>query len=267
MILRNIKYLGIAGLMMMAFACKTRKAVTVTVTPPPPPKTTTVNDAEKAKAQTLKFIKDRDIAFSTLSIKGKASLDMNGEVNNVSVNIRVKRDQIIWVSITAFAGLEPARAMITPDSIFVLNKLQGTYLAKPFSYIQRFSNRQINFKMLQSILTGNSVAEFIQEPVTLKDNGVVTLEGKRADLGFRMLMTDVFKVAELTMNDAKSGQALKVIYGDYVNVDTAIFPAVVKISAMAGTKRTGIDFSFSKIERNVTLDFPFTVPNRYQRID
>ena len=263
----NLKYIGLVALVSLTLACKTRKSVTVTVTPPPPPKTTTVDDAEKAKAHALKFIKDQDIVFSTLSMKGKASLDMNGEVNNVNVNIRVKRDQIIWVSITAFAGLEPARAMITPDSIFVLNKLQGTYLAKPFSYIQRFSNKQINFKMLQSILTGNAVAEFTQEPVTVKDFGSVTLEGKRADLGFRMLMTELFKTAELTMNDARSGQALKVNYAGYINVDTSIFPSSIKISGQAGTKRTGIEFTFSKIERNVTVDFPFSVPNRYRRIN
>ena len=69
--------------------------------------------------------------FNTLALKGKADLDINGEQNNVNMNIRIQKDKKIWVIITAAGGIvEVARAMITPDSLLLLNKLQKTYTKK-----------------------------------------------------------------------------------------------------------------------------------------
>ncbi|HZX57769.1 MAG TPA: DUF4292 domain-containing protein, partial [Mucilaginibacter sp.] len=91
-----------------------------------------VNPVVKNK---LNNIKAAQLSFNTFSGRAKTQLTINNSSNNVTMNIRIAKGQKIWVSITAIAGIEVARALITPDSILVINKLQGLYLKKPFSYI------------------------------------------------------------------------------------------------------------------------------------
>lgn len=244
-------------------ACKTRK-VAVVVTPPPAP--TILSDK---KMENLKLLRSKDVSFNTLSVRAKADMDLDGNKHSVSMHIRMERDKQIWVSISAFAGIEVARALITPDSLKVRNNLQGVYLKKPFSYVHRYSNKQVDFKLLQSILTGNTIAEFLNLQAEIKqEDGVWMLNGQNESLAYKILFDSSLKVSENNMNDVQSGQALKVVYKDaHLIVGDVLLPAGLKINSMSGTKRLSIDLEYTRIERNVPLDFPFSVPRKYELIN
>lgn len=245
-------------------ACKAKKAVVVA----PPAVKTAPAVTENRKAENIKLLKSKDYVFNTLSLRGKANLDINGNSNNVNMNIRIQKDEKIWVSITAIAGLEVARAVITPDSLMVLNRLQSTYIRKPFNYIYRFTNKQVDFAMLQSVLSGNTINALVEESSELQSTGGVwVVSGKKADLAYRVLYNTLLKSSETTLNDAKSGQAFKVAYGEYQQVNNSLFPSSFKINTLAGTKKINIDLSFSKIESNLPLEFPFSVPKRFELIN
>ena len=175
---------------------------------------------------------------------------------------------MIWVSLTAFAGIEVARALITPDSLIVRNNIQSLAIKKPFSYIYKFTSKQVTFKMLQSVISGNTIDELMNENAALELNeGAFTLNGNKGDLAFRVLFNTLLKTQELNLNDVKAGQALKVVYSDYQDITGALFPSVIKLNSISGRKKTNIDFDFSKIERNLPLDFPFSVPKRFELIN
>ncbi|EDM37101.1 hypothetical protein PBAL39_04863 [Pedobacter sp. BAL39] len=252
-------FLGLM-LMLAVASCKTRKQ-TVKVPVNADSTATMVNK----KSENLELLKSKDVGFNTLSLKGKARLEFNGKEDNASINLRMKKDEVIWLSITGFAGIEGARVRITPDSIQVLNRLQGVYLNKPFSYIYNYGSRQLNFKTLQSILLGNTISDFMSAGSDLElEAGNWVLSGKRGDLGYRLLFNTLLKTEVNNLSDLKSGQALKVTYGDYQQIDATLYPTTVAISTMSGTKKVAIDLDFSKIERNLPLDFPFNVPKKYE---
>lgn len=242
--------------------CKVRKAVVVV------PPTDAAKVMSSKKAENLALLKKNDLAFNTLALKGKAALDINGNTNNVSMNIRMKKDEMIWISVTAIAGIEVARVLITPDSLKVRNNFQNVYLKKPFSYVHTFTNKQVNFKLLQSIFSGNTIDDFMTEESELEQkDGVWVLKGQQQDLAYRVLFNTLMKVQENNLNDVRSGKALKVVYGDYQKVADELFPSSMQISSMAGAKNVGLKLDFSKIERNLPLDFPFSVPGKYEVIN
>lgn len=262
---RNILNSILLVLLIVAVAgCKARKpATTVTVSPPP------VNELSKKKSENIKLLKSKDVSFKTLSIKAKANLDINGNKNNAAMNIRMENNKQIWVSITAFAGIEVARALITADSIKVRNNIQGVYLKKPFSYIHRYTSKQVNFQWLQSILTGNTNAEFLTEQADIaEENGVWKLQGEKETLAYKVLFDAMMKIKETNINDAKSGQALKIVYsGTYLNLGETKIPNGLTINSMAGTRRVNIELEYTAIERNLVLEFPFSIPAKYELIN
>jgi hypothetical protein len=262
MMANNLKFLGLMAMVMLAFsACKSRKLVVA----PPVVKADTVNTTE---VENLMLLKNNNINFLTLSLTGKAQLNMDGKENNVSVNIRMLKDKKIWMRITAIANLEVARVLVTPDSLLVVNRLQGVALQKPFAYIHTYANKEVNFKLLQDLLTGNAPDDFLLEGADLHlQNGVWLLKGTRNNLGFQILFNTLLKAEETNLNHASAAQALKVVYGNYQKVNGSLFPSAMQLNSLSGRKKVDITFDFSKVESNVALDFPFTVPRKYEVIN
>lgn len=216
------------------------------------------------KLQNLALLKGKDLTFNTLSLKGKTKLNLDGDEQNVTLSIRIQKDKKVWVSVTGLAGIEGIRAVITPDSLLMRNNLQKTYLRKPFSYIYDFTNKQVNFSLLQSIFSGNTIADFMTENSSLvQNNGVWVLSGQTGDLAYQSTFNTLLKVAETTLNDPKAGQALKIVYGAYTPVNKALFPSNLKVNSTSGAKRIDLTIEFVKIESNIPLEFPFTIPKNY----
>src|ERR1700759_4755884 len=127
--------IAICGALFL-FGCKAKKPLAVRK---PVADTTVAVKAVDPKILKLKSIKSAQLVFNTFSGKARTKLNINGETNDVTLNIRVQRDKKIWVSVTAIAGIEAARAVITPDSIMLINRLQNLYIKQPFSYINKYA--------------------------------------------------------------------------------------------------------------------------------
>ena len=178
-ILNRVVVIGMA----LALGSCTPKLV---VTAPPAVDKVAVSDE---KAENLKTLATKELAYETLVLKGKAQMNVNGEENDVTLNIRIKKDETIWFSVTALGGaIEAARGMITPDSILLMNRLQKTVVRKPFSYVHSYTNAQVNFGWLQAILTGNNIKELMTEKSALmQENGVWLLSGTQQKLASRVI--------------------------------------------------------------------------------
>jgi len=250
------------GAVVFVSACKPKKEIVVA------PPTQSESKTDNTKAETLTLLNSKQLKFNTLSLKAKASLDIGGDANDVTMNFKMKDKETIWVSVTALGGLaEVARALITPDSIKIMNRLKNEYLKKPFSYIYNFTNKQVNFNTLQAVLTGNAMGEFLTPQSDLKlENGAWIVSGSKEDLDYKLLFNTLLKVAETNLNDVKNGQALKVTYSDYQKLNESLFPGSLQIKTLSKAKKINIDLQFVKIDGNVPVDFPFNVPKRFSVI-
>lgn len=255
---------ALLGLLAFATSCRPKKEIVKAPVAVPVEVAVVVDN----KLENINALVAKDLSFNSLALRGKADLNINGDENSATINLRIKKDEKIWFSVTALGGaFEVARGIITPDSLLLMNRMQKQVIRKPFSYIHQFTNNQINFGWLQSILTGNTVKEFMAEKSGLKqENGVWVLNGTNESLAYRTLFNTLLKVQEITLNDAAAAQGLKVNYDKYTPVDASLFPSVLKMASAVGNKKISVDIEFVKIDHNVPVEFPFTVPKSFQLI-
>src|SRR5690606_29317761 len=74
-----------------------------------------------------------------------------------SAKVRISRDSIIWISVSPALGIEALRVMATPDSVFMMNKIDRTYYAGDYQYLKELLKADVDFQMFQGILTGQSL--------------------------------------------------------------------------------------------------------------
>jgi hypothetical protein len=195
-------------------------------------------------------------------------VNIAGHENDVSLNIRIRQGKAIWVSVTAIAGLEIARVLITPDSIKVRNGLESTYIKKPFSYLYDFTNSQVTFGTLETILAGNPQKEVVTEEsdLSIRDNRLV-LKRIVESLIYTLQFNELNKVVLTSLQDEGANQTLFVNYADFMKVEDQIFPHLVNIKSNVERKNVVIDLKYSRVGINETVEMPFSIPKSFTAKD
>ena len=239
--------------------CKARKQVLVIR------KADTATNTADSKMGKLQAIKARQVNFNSFAAKAKTNLDINGSSNDVTLNIRINRDKKIWVSITAILGVEVARALITPDSIQVINRLQGVYLKKPFSYVYTYASKQVNYKTLESLLVGNAIPELLTDKGELVNTDSNTiLSGNLEDLVYKLIVGADYKVTQTNLENNSQSQSLQVANNIFIQANNRILPSQIDIASVVKDKKIHINLRYTKVDFDQQLDYPFSIPDRYE---
>jgi len=257
---RNIasKIAAICLVVVAATGCKARKMVTAPVTTAPPVA------VDNTKANTIAMIKSRQLVFNTFSGKAGAELNIDNDNNNVTMNIRIDHGKRIWVSITALLSFEVARALITPDSIKIINKLQGVYIKKPFSYVHNYAGKQVNYTTVESLLTGNAVPELLSvEADVQKVDNSITLSGTMQQLLYKLIFNPEMKVSQLNLSNNEQQQSMQVINSNFVLVEGRTLPSQINIGSNLKGKKISVKLEYSKVELDRALEYPFNIPETY----
>jgi hypothetical protein len=253
-------------------AAVTNTTASVNATPATTPTEATVTKpavAAKAPVDNFKLaklnaIRLKQVNFNTFSGKAQTKLNVNGDSHDVTLTIRIKKNQEIWVSITAVLGVEVARALITPDSIKLMNRLESTYLKKPFSYIYNYTSKQLNYRTLESLIIGNAVPELVSDNAILKaDNGDVILSGNLQDLVYQLTVGPDLRVTQTNMSNQAAGQSLHVVNAAFMQAGTRVVPSKVNISSSVGKKNIQAELHYTKVDFDQEVTFPFAVPGRF----
>lgn len=243
------------------FGCKAKKQVIVrkadsAVTAP------TVN-AALAKIQA---IRSKQTNFNTFSGRAKTKLNIDGKSNDVTLNVRIQHGKKIWVSITALLGIEVARALITPDSILVINRLQSVYFKKPFSFIHTYAGKQANYQTVESLLVGNAIAELLNENSKIETaaNGNTTINGSLQSLVYNLLVGPDMKVTKTSFANAAARQSLQVTNSQFVQADNRIIPSQINITSNVQNKSIQAELQYNRTEFDRVLEYPFSIPGGFE---
>lgn len=243
-------------LLILGFGCKVRKeAKPVAVVAP-------VKEISN-KTRAIEEIRANSFEFNTLSAKSKIDFKINADSKGANMNIRIQNNEVIWASITAVAGIQVARVMITPDSIKVLNFFDNEYTAKPFSYIYQYANRQINFKALQELFIGNAIPGSVNElSLFTVVNDETQVNSELAGILYKLILNRDSKVLENTLKDEK-GQELTARYNDFQQINGRQLPYSINLISNVTNRKIQIDIKYSSVSVNESLNFPFSVPKRF----
>lgn len=117
-------------LLLVATSCASRKKTTM----PTPPQT-----------------------FEWLTTNMSIQAEGNGQsFNDLSGQLRMRHDSLVWLSVTATMGVEVLRAKVSNDSVWLINRLEKTYLAEPLDTLTTQLGMPLSLPLLQALLLDNN---------------------------------------------------------------------------------------------------------------
>lgn len=272
------KYARLAILLslILAAACRPSKKITTAE-----PKKCSLD--HKSAKTLIAFLKQNELKFDRLS--AKFSVDFRVDSNSYSFNVtmRAKRDSIIWMSISPLLGIEVAKAVLTKDSLMFVDKINGRYFKGDLNYISKILQADVDFEMLQSLLTGNST-EFYDEDEKLKPGidscryilgtvrkrklkKVIEKNKELKDpLQTIWLIPGTYKIDKLFFNDFATNRTFEALYGAFEKVDSAQAMPRKADYYIKAQKNVAINIQYSKVTLNKVQEFPFVIPESYEPI-
>jgi hypothetical protein len=222
--------------------------------------------AVTAEEQFMADIAWEPLPFSYLVFKSKFNYKEKNSTVSGSANIRMKKDSIIWMSVSPGLGIEAVRIKITPDSVQILNRLQNKYDHFHISEIKSQLGIDVDFKGLQNLLIGD-----ILYPIQRNDNikmleHEVQLKQARGNLNITQLVLKSNHKVGYTEVLSNDGKTLKNTYNTFAVVDSNTIANSFSAIAINQADTLNIDVNHQKIEfptKNVA--FPFTVPKKYEK--
>ena len=221
-------------------------------------------------------------SFDFESLQAKVGIKVETEDNafNLKGQLKMKKDSILWASITLPLGLEVARIKVTTDSIFFINKSNKSYLAeqtKSFNYLQNI-NADIN--TIQSVFTGNIflINKKSDNNVFIKDNKYnllseenITFINNKYKKNFTInknIIIDptLFRITKYEIiNNEDSDYGLTIDYSNFIEIKGKYLPSIIKIN-ISTEEKMYITITYSNISTNNNTQYNFSIPKKYERI-
>jgi hypothetical protein len=230
-------------------------------------------------------LKSNEFNFEKLNAKINVESTIDSSVNSFSISLRIKKDSLIWMSISKL-GIEGARVLITKDSVKFTTRIPGQtnkYFKGNYTYISKLLNTDLDYEMLQSLLIGKSV-EFYNEDEKIKagiDKCRYTLgtirknklrkvveKGKELKEPAQIIYLDpiTYKISKILFYEFNPDRSFEAHFTEYKTIDsTHLFPMQMDYIIKA-QKNIIINLKYSKILLNEDQSFPFKIPNDYEQI-
>jgi hypothetical protein len=204
----------------------------------------------------------------TLDAKFKVNFRNTKFKQSISVQLKIKKDEVIWLKGTKFINV--FKAKITPEKIRFYSSLENTYFEGNFSVLEKLLGIEINFQQLQNLFLGQAILEIKKEKqqVEIVDNSYVlspVIQAKLFDAFFAINPAH-FKLDYQSIGNSLKRRQLDIKYPSYKLIDDEVFPQEINIKAAQNKKFTTIDFILNTVEFNKDLNTSFTIPKGYKRI-
>ncbi len=203
--------------------------------------------------------------FQTL--RGKVKIDYSDGENSqgVSVSMRIKKDEVIWIS----APLGILKAHITPNKVSFYNKLEGEYFEGDFSYLSGILGTEVDFIKLQNLLIGNALLDLRTEKyVAINEGDAYGLKPKKQNDLYKILFflePKYFKITRQELSQPWKNRFLKMQYS-YQEVDSKVIPNTIAIEAVSDEQVNTIALDYKSMEFDKQLNFPYRIPKGLKEI-
>ena len=266
-----MKKTNIAILIMLAAmmtACGTfKKAATVpdttsTTTTTP----NTVTDPVDAVIATLGN-------WQTMQTSGNIKLSAGSSFSS-AIQVRMVRDQAIFISLRPMLGIEVGRLLITADSLYAVDKVHKRYIAEKVSLLTSgipvtVSDVQDMFLGRPFILGKGTLNETLKSQVTVGEASPLVLTANESYKGYGYVFNfdKAGRIASLNIAPTKSAAAAyQVKYSDVRGTSAGNIAHSIVADATIENKKMALSLTYKNIEWNGNVKIDRSLPNGYSRM-
>ncbi len=257
----SINYWFILAIFFVFTSCKATKKATV------------VDKKENSELEDLVSKLDHN-SFHPEWFRAKAQMQakMDGQGLSFTSTIISKNKELLWFNGKKFS-IEGARFLMTPDSIFILNRMQRKYLSEEKDWVAQeyelpaLIAEAIDLEYMQDIFIGNPILDIIPYTETELVEEEVLLRGKKAGYTSE-LMIDPNTMHTRYFQLSQGENLMTVNYSDYRMIEgnqPFAFRRDISIQR-PGEGDIQVSILYDNIVINEEQNVKFNIPGNYSKM-
>jgi len=199
-------------------------------------------------------------------LQGKAKFVLeedSGKITRGTLQVRARKDSILWFSLSPGLGVEAIRGLITTDKIQLKDRLGKENLQLSYEEFEKQYGIHLSIELFQNLLWANV-------PYSAGYGDRLLRVGKKFELTqvrnkvryFSKIDTRHGKVSEVLSNSLEEESSVLASYPKFQEIQSQLFPSEslfkVNLKAPQGTQNFRIYLQWTSVEpQSNTLSFPF----------
>ncbi len=211
-----------------------------------------------------------EVDYDYLSTRSKIKYKNGDEKTKATATIRIKKDSLIWFTLSNGVGIEGARGQITKDSLIIMNRIKREVYAFSFYDLSEQFEFDFNYELFQSIIVGDlPIAITKNDDIVEKNNNFYVTQRVRDLRVSNMVSSKNRRLENLFATTLRNKNTLELKYGDFQPVQEKPFAhkALMILTYFREGKKEAaeIDIEHNRVRvEDETLNFPFIIPERYE---
>src|SRR5690554_4039602 len=159
--------------------------------------------------------------YDYLSARSRIVLEeKSGKTTKGTLNLRAKKDSIIWFSLTPGLGIEAARGVITLDKIQMRNRMNGKDIDMTFQEFEEAYGIGLSLHLFQNILFANTPFELSYRDRLIRVGKTFELFQRRENANFKSVISAQHgKVMKLVGESTKGDGRISATYPEFTDLE------------------------------------------------
>ena len=216
--------------------------------------------------------------WDALTAKMSLSLDLGDKgATKVNGTLRVKKDEVIRMSIAPVLGIEVARADISPDGVLVIDRVNKRYVKVSFAEVKALANADLDFHTLQALFLNElflpgkgalSARDASSYQVGMETDGVL-LDVKKAKRFNYQFLTQAPEALLKESIIALTGTPYRLEwnYGTFRPLGQKQFPTDMQVAFKGGKKPVRVSMALSRLSTDGDWETHTEVSKKYEKVE
>ena len=206
-----------------------------------------------------------DLNFTYLKAKSKVMWKTRTNTDNYIVDIRMKKDSIIWANISV-SMISGAAVLFTKERVQFYHKINNEYTNLTYDSLSTSLGFKVSYDLIQNMIVGDQPYKKNNTRRVVRENENFLVKQLEGHVEVNNWVGPNRKLKKLSVSDLPSSNKLTLDYEDFASLNSAIFPFSSSITLDVKNKenqvnQTLISIKYSKVELlDTPLEFPFKVP-------
>lgn len=243
--------------------------------------TNQVSTRPTAEEQTLSsVIATRQTAKGLRSRVG-IKLRYGSKSASASGQMKMKRDEIIQVTVMALGIMEVGRLELTPSQLLVIDRVNKQYIQVGWNEVPELAEAGIDFSTFQALfwnelfVPGLTGAPAVADFDITKESPILVLTPKSSRANTKKLATSFhvgtspaqLQQTRVTPTDGRNKMNFMCTYSDWGKLDGKQFPKTMYLSVGEGSTNYSLNLDHSSLQTDESMgDLTSRVPSGYKRV-
>lgn len=212
-----------------------------------------------------------EIGFDYLSTRTKFKYKNGNDKTKATARMRIKKDSIIWFSLTPGVGIEAARGIITQDSLILMDRVNKEAYYFSFDSLSKKFEFDFSYDLFQSVLIGDlPFGQDNDDEIERNDNDITIVQQEQQLTVRNKIDLKTGRLKNLKASTSENRNTLEIKYNEFRPLNEKAFAnkalMILNYFKEGKKEQATVDLEHNRIKiEEKPLRFPFSVPSRYKR--